>query len=137
MSTEQLNTNRRNILSLSIANIVSRAIEFCIPLALVRLLPADAFGGYRILWLIAGTVMIIAPLGMPGSLLYFVPRTDSEYEKHIFSQQTAVYMAFIAFLAAIILSMLTVKGVPEHSHYLVPISFFSCCCIIYRHSSKC
>src|SRR5258705_11736041 len=66
----------RRALSLGVANAFDYAIQFLVPVVLVRCLDAADFGDYRLLWLAVGTVMAVATLAMPGSLYYFLPRSD-------------------------------------------------------------
>jgi O-antigen/teichoic acid export membrane protein len=47
---------------------------FALPIVLVRLFDQTEFGTYKQLFLIFGTLFLIAPLGMGGSLYYFMPR---------------------------------------------------------------
>ncbi len=67
---------RRGALTLSAANTLDFALQFLLPIALVRLLPTSAFADYRLAWLAIGTALALAPFGLPRSLLYFVPRTE-------------------------------------------------------------
>ncbi|HEU4643988.1 MAG TPA: hypothetical protein VFS80_00305, partial [Burkholderiales bacterium] len=54
--------------SLGAANAFEVALQFLLPVVLVRCLEPDAFGEYRLLWLAVGTVMAILTQAMPGSL---------------------------------------------------------------------
>jgi O-antigen/teichoic acid export membrane protein len=49
------------------------AISFCIPVALARVFDPGAFGAYKQLFLLYGTLFGIAQVGMAESLFYFVP----------------------------------------------------------------
>lgn len=94
-------STRRQILSLGGAGLVARGIAIFMPVVLVRLLDIDTFGQYRYVWLIAGTATLLATLGMPGSLLYFVPRSDGR-NKHRFVYQTLLFVVFTGLIAAVI-----------------------------------
>src|SRR4051794_4224858 len=67
---------RGRALSLGVANAFDYAMQFLLPVVLVRYLDAAAFGEYRLLWVAVGTILPLATLAMPGSLYYFLPRSD-------------------------------------------------------------
>lgn len=52
-------------------------VSFCIPVALARVFDPGAFGAYKQLFLLYGTLFGIAQVGMAESLFFFVP-TDRE-----------------------------------------------------------
>ncbi|WP_429202550.1 lipopolysaccharide biosynthesis protein [Massilia sp. UYP11] len=52
------------------------ALQFLMPVILVRQLDFDAFGQYRFLTLMLGTALALAPAFMPQALYYFLPRAD-------------------------------------------------------------
>src|SRR6185503_10254499 len=66
----------RRALSLGAANAFDYAVQFLLPVVLVRCLDAEAFGQYRLLWLMVGTLMAFLPMAMQGSLYYYLPRSD-------------------------------------------------------------
>lgn len=65
---------RRGAVSLTAAGMVDFTLQLLLPVVLVRLLPASAFADYRLAWLAIGTAMAVAPLALPRSLFYFLPR---------------------------------------------------------------
>lgn len=67
----------RGVMTLGSASVVDYAIQFFLPMILVRSLDATEFGQYRILWLMTNTLMAFAPMYMPQSLFYFLPRHDA------------------------------------------------------------
>ena len=67
----------RRALSLGVVKAFDQALQFLLPIVLVRCLDAHTFGEYRLLWLAIGTVMALAPFSMPGALYYFLPRSDA------------------------------------------------------------
>src|SRR5258705_11671876 len=67
----------RRAFSLGAVKALDQALQFLLPVVLVRCLDAATFGEYRLLWLAVGTVMARATLGMPGALYYFLPRSDA------------------------------------------------------------
>ncbi len=89
------NSTRNDVLQLTIANVVESAIGLLIPVLLVRVLDQNQFGQYRFFWLIANTLMLIVPLGMSRSLLYFLPRSAPE-ARAAFVSQTVFYLAAVA-----------------------------------------
>lgn len=90
---------RRSVLSLSVVNTLEMAIQVVLPMVLVRLLADADFGLYRTLWLIAISCSGILAMGMPGSLYYFLPRSE-KHQSSIFVFQAAIYMLLAGLLAA-------------------------------------
>ena len=89
----------RRALSLGAAKAFDFAIQFLLPVVLVRFLDAEAFGEYRLLWLAVGTVMAIATLDMPASLYYFLPRSDAS-KKRLYINQTLLFLALTGLISA-------------------------------------
>jgi O-antigen/teichoic acid export membrane protein len=85
--------------SLGAANAFEVALQFLLPVVLVRCLEPDAFGEYRLLWLAVGTVMAILTQAMPGSLYYFLPRSGAE-EKRLYVNQALLVLGAAGALAA-------------------------------------
>ena len=85
---------------LGVANGLDAALHFVIPIALVRLLSVEHFGEYRLLWLAATSAMLFAPMGMPRSLQYFLPR-NNERNRYAFIDQTLIFMLTAASIAAL------------------------------------
>ncbi|HET6491679.1 MAG TPA: oligosaccharide flippase family protein [Burkholderiales bacterium] len=84
---------RLRALSLGGANAFDYAAQFLLPVVLARCLDTLAFGQYRLLWLAVRTAMALAPLAMPSSLYYFLPRSDGT-TKRLYVNQTLVFLAF-------------------------------------------
>jgi O-antigen/teichoic acid export membrane protein len=59
---------------LATAGLIEYALQFLLPVILVRYLTKPEFGDYRLVWLVATTALIIFCLFMPQSLFYFLPR---------------------------------------------------------------
>lgn len=89
--TSPLDVLKRRALTLGSANSFDYALQFLLPLLLVRCLNADDFGLYRLLWLTVMTVMALASLAMPQSLYYFLPRSNAP-EQRLYIHQTLLYM---------------------------------------------
>jgi len=95
----------RRALSLGVVKAFDQALQFLLPIVLVRCLDALTFGEYRLLWLAIGTVMALAPFSMPGALYYFLPRSDAE-TRRLYVHQTMAFLAVTGLVAAFILSPL-------------------------------
>jgi O-antigen/teichoic acid export membrane protein len=94
---------RRRALFLGGANALDYALQFLLPVVLARSLDAQAFGEYRLLWLAVITIMAVAPLAMPQSLYYFLPRSDAA-AKRLYVHQTILYLACAGLIGALVIS---------------------------------
>ena len=83
---------KRRALSLGAVKSADHATRFLLPILLVRYLDPAAFGEYRLLWLVVGTVMTIASLNMCNALYFFVPRSEPR-RKRLYIHQTIVFLA--------------------------------------------
>jgi O-antigen/teichoic acid export membrane protein len=83
---------KRRALSLGAVKAFDHALQFLLPVVLVRCLDTATFGEYRLLWLVVGTVMAIATLNMGGSLYFFVPRSEPG-RKRLYIRNTIAYLA--------------------------------------------
>lgn len=81
MNTTQ--SSLRGAFTLGTASAIDYALQFLLPIVLVRSLDPDEFGQYRVLWLVTNTVMAIAPLYMPQSLFYFLPRAGERAAPYV------------------------------------------------------
>ena len=102
--------------SLGVASAFDYAVQFLLPVVLARCLDAEAFGEYRLLWLAVGTVMAIGCMAMPGSLYYFLPRSDSA-TKRLYINQTLLFLAFSGLIAGWAISSWN-PWLPEKMHVL-------------------
>ena len=87
---------------LAVGNFTKLFIKTVIALILVRLLSKEAYGSYRQLFLIYQTISSILFLGLPQSLLYFVPRLKGKDEgtlRKILSQTFAILLGMGALFA--------------------------------------
>jgi O-antigen/teichoic acid export membrane protein len=82
----------RRALSIGAIKASDKALQFLLPLVLVRCLDTATFGEYRLLWLVVGTVMTIATLNMAGGLNYFLPRADAR-GKRLYVHQAMLFLA--------------------------------------------
>ena len=114
----------RRALSLGVAKALDFAIQFLLPVVLVRCLDTEAFGQYRLLWLAVGTVMAVATMDMQAGLYYFLPRSDAP-TKRLYINQTLVFLTLTGLVSAWVLSSWNpwlpekMLGLAEH-HGVVP-----------------
>lgn len=92
---------------LAFAKYADQVIMLLTPVVLVRTITAADFGEYRLFWLLVNTVALLAPLGMPRSLLYFFPRLSTSDQK-LFIGQTVIFMVATTLLS--ILCVFVFKG---------------------------
>ena len=95
----------RRALSLGAVKALDHALQFLLPVVLVRCLDGATFGEYRLLWLAVGTVMAIAPFSMPGALYFFLPRSDAR-ERRLYVHQTLAFLSVTGLAAALVVSPL-------------------------------
>src|SRR5438552_16238506 len=95
----------RRAFSLGAVKALDNALQFLLPVVLVRCLDGATFGEYRLLWLAVGTVMALATLGMPGALYYFLPRSAAR-ERRLYIHQTLAFLATTGLIAAFFVSPL-------------------------------
>ncbi len=88
----------RRALALGAANAFEYAVQFLLPVVLVRCLDPEVFGEYRLLWLAVGTVMAVVTQAMPGCLYYFLPRSDAA-TKRLYINQTLLFLAVAGLIA--------------------------------------
>src|SRR5258708_29073543 len=95
----------RRAFSLGEVKALDNALQFLLPVVLVRCLDGATFGEYRLLWLAVGTVMALATLGMPGALYYFLPRSAAR-ERRLYIHPTPALLPTPGLLAPFLLSPL-------------------------------
>jgi O-antigen/teichoic acid export membrane protein len=93
----------RRAISLGAVKGFDHALQFLLPVVLVRCLDSATFGEYRLLWLAVGTVMALAPLNMPEALYFFLPRSDPP-KRRLYVHQTLLFLALSGLVCALILS---------------------------------
>lgn len=86
--------------------------QFLVPIVLVRNLDPHEFGQYRLLVLLLGTVLGLAPAFMPQSLFYYLPAASDERKRSIIGN-VLVYLALMGCVAALAASPLTAFGGPK------------------------
>ncbi|MDH3198445.1 MAG: oligosaccharide flippase family protein [Candidatus Krumholzibacteria bacterium] len=73
---------------LSLGQLLAYAVMFFVPLVNVRALSIEHYGYYRQFWLVFETLAPLLMLGIPRSLMYFLPRAESQDEKAAYITQT-------------------------------------------------
>lgn len=101
--TTMLQQLKRRALTLGSANSFDYATQFLLPIVLVRSLSGEDFGLYRLLWLTVMTVMSVAPLTMPQSLYFFLPRSDPP-TRRLYIHQTTLYLLVVGVLGGWLVS---------------------------------
>lgn len=94
---------RRRALSLGAAHAFDHAMQFLLPVVLVRCLDAATFGEYRLLWLAIGTLLALATLNMPQGLYYYLPRSEAPLRR-LYVHQTLLYLALSGLVCAWLVS---------------------------------
>ena len=102
---------RFRALSLGMANALDYALQFLLPIVLVRYLDSAEIGEYRLLWLAVGTVLPLATMGMPGSLYYYLPRSDAS-TKRLYINHALLFLSVTGLIAAWAISAWN-PGLPE------------------------
>lgn len=97
-AAQSLRRLRQRALSLGGANAFDYVTQFLLPVVLARCFDTVAFGQYRLLWLVTRTAMAIAPLAMPASLWYFLPRSNREH-KRLYVNQTLLFLAITGLIS--------------------------------------
>jgi len=95
----------RRAFSLGAVKAFDNAMQFLLPVVLVRCLDAHTFGEYRLFWLVVGTVMALAPLSLPVGLYYFLPRSEGPVRR-LYIHQTLAFLACAGLASALIVSPL-------------------------------
>ena len=94
---------KRRALSLGALKALEQAMQFLLPVVLVRALDPATFGEYRLLWLAIATVMGAATLNICGSLYYFLPRSEGT-KRRLYIHQTIVFLAAAGLLCGLAVS---------------------------------
>lgn len=127
MSTKKHLKNQAIILTA--ARLFEAVIQLLTPIVLIRYIDTNDFGMYRLFWLAINTIMVFAPLGMPSSLLYFLPKLDPRTgSKYVF--QTIIFLLFSACVSTIILMPWNtflpggLQNIVSENNVLVPLFIF-------------
>ena len=85
--------------SLVLSRLLSAAITFGLPLALVRLIDPTGYGTYKQFFLVSNTILLVGQLGLTQSLFYFLPREKETAGSY--AAQTFFSLAIIGVLAGL------------------------------------
>ena len=85
-----------------LGNIVNSVAGLLLGIVLVRVISKENYGTYRQVWLIFESLSSVLLLGIPSSILYFVP-TLRENEQKSFIYQTILFLLFIGFIMGLVL----------------------------------
>jgi O-antigen/teichoic acid export membrane protein len=102
-ATTAFSSLKRRALSLGAAHAFDYAMQFLLPVVLVRFMAPEAFGQYRVLWLVIMTVMVLVPLNMPQTLYYFLPRSDAA-TKRLHVHMTLLYLGCAGLVGGLVVS---------------------------------
>jgi O-antigen/teichoic acid export membrane protein len=92
---------RSSALTLAFAGGIEYGLQLVVPIVLAHRLDPTVFGQYRFLWLLAGTVLAIAPAFMPQALFYLLPRAEPG-QRRLLIGNVLVYLAFVACLVGVV-----------------------------------
>ena len=116
----------RNSVILTVASTLEFAMQLLVPIILVRHLSPAIFAEYRLIWLLAATLLAFVPAFMPQALLYFLPRvSDDEKTRCIIN--VVLYLGIAGMASAVLVSPLnplisgTVRQLSIESNFLVPV----------------
>ena len=118
-------TIRRSASFLAVAGIVDYGLQILLPIVLARTLSPEAFGDYRLVWLVAATAVALFPTAMPLSLFSFLPGASASDRAHFLSN-TMVYLIISALLASSLIAICwawfpdSVRGLQRYG-VLVPV----------------
>lgn len=116
----------RSSIILTVASTLEFAMQLCVPIVLVRHLSPAIFAEYRLIWLLAGTLLAFVPAFMPQSLFYFLPRV-SDKEKTTYISNVVLYLGVAGIAAAVLVSPVnpfiygSVKQLSIDSNFIVPV----------------
>ena len=83
---------------LALGRVFAFTVMFFVPMVNVRMLSVEEYGFYRQFWLLYATLVPLAVLGLPRSLLYYFPRVESEREKSVYVTQTLISLLFTSLI---------------------------------------
>ena len=93
---------KKSALKLALAGGIEYALQVAIPVILVRTLPQADFAQFRLLWLLASTVLALLPLFMPNSLFYFLARAETPERRAQTIGNVLLYLVGMALLLLLV-----------------------------------
>jgi O-antigen/teichoic acid export membrane protein len=118
---------RKRAFSLGSASAFDYAMQFLLPMVLVRCLTPESFGQYRLLWLAVVTLTVAVQMQMPQTLYFFLPRSDAA-TKRLYVHQTMLYLGTACLLGGLALSPWnpllpdSLRSLDEYAWLLPPIA---------------
>jgi len=94
----------RPVVFLSAGRAMALVMTFATPLVLARVFDQAGFGTYKQLFLISGTLAVIAQLGMAESLLYFLPSAPRRGGRYVLNALLVLGGSGLACLGLFVLS---------------------------------
>lgn len=116
----------RNSIILTVASTLEFSMQLLVPIVLVRHLSPEIFAQYRLIWLLAATLLAFVPAFMPQSLFYFLSRV-ADKEKTTVIGNVVLYLGVAGIAAAFIVSPVNplisgaVRQLSIDSNYMVPV----------------
>jgi O-antigen/teichoic acid export membrane protein len=110
---------------LVLARLLSAALTFGLPLALVRLLEPHAFGTYKQFFLVTTTLLLVGQFGLTQSLYYFLPRGGAERGSYVSQAVTLLWSLAIGLGIALWLlapSVASWVGSPDLARLRLPMA---------------
>lgn len=100
--------------ALGIAGGVEFGLQMGIGIILSRYLDEIAFAQYRLLWLLAGTALAVAPMFMPQSLFYFLNRVPAS-ERGVHVSSVLIFLAAAGLVTGLVVSSFNpwLQGAPR------------------------
>jgi O-antigen/teichoic acid export membrane protein len=95
---------KKSALKLGLAGGIEYGLQVAIPVILVRTLPQADFAQFRLLWLLASTVLALLPLFMPNSLFYFLARADNPLRRAQTIGNVLLYLVGMALVVGLVLN---------------------------------
>jgi O-antigen/teichoic acid export membrane protein len=84
------------------AGLVEYSLQLILPIILVRTLTPDAFGDYRLFWLLAGTAATVFTFSLPHSLFHFLPQAEPRDKPRLIGNAW-LFLSVSGLLAAVLL----------------------------------
>jgi len=95
---------RKDVISVGSANAFSYLAQFLLPIVLTRVLLPDDFAGYRMVWLVVSTLLVFAPLQIPDSLSYFLPREKNYSDRASYIVGALIILTASASIASLVVN---------------------------------
>ena len=117
----------RPALVLMTGRIAGFLVAFVVPMILARIFDQTAFGAYKQLFLIFGTLFAIAQMGLAESLYYFLPNHAKEGGRYVFNTVVSIMVLGLGSLAGLYLfrdEVAELMNNPELADLMLPLGLF-------------